>query len=276
MSRFSHVGAGVDPALADRPRHRIGDAARRIGVSTSALRLWERQGLVSPGRSQSGYRLYTDSDLERLRRIRRMRSEHLNAPGILRLMAPLGRSRQADERARQVDGSRLRTLRLERGLSLQDAAGRTGLSSSFLSALERNAAGASVSSLQRLTRTYGVTLLDLFAMPARGGRRVRPTERPALELDGVRIEQLAAGAAQLEPQLFCLTPGASSDGAYAHEGEEFLFVLDGAVTVWIGDDERYRLRAGDSLCFPSTLSHRWRNRAGGETRLLWINTPPTF
>jgi quercetin dioxygenase-like cupin family protein len=92
----------------------------------------------------------------------------------------------------------------------------------------------------------------------------------------VRIEQLARDATLLEPQLFVLSPEAASDGAYAHDGEEFIYVLEGSFTIWIGEGERHRLRAGDSLTFPSTLPHRWRNGAGGETRLLWINTPPTF
>ena len=49
------------------------------------------------------------------------------------------------------------------------------------------------------------------------------------------------------------------------------------MTVWVGETEAYRLtEAGDALTFPSTLPHRWRNDARGETRLLWINTPPTF
>ncbi len=92
----------------------------------------------------------------------------------------------------------------------------------------------------------------------------------------MRIEQLAVGTGQLEPQLFVLKAGATSDGAYAHAGEEFLFLLSGLLTVWIGDSERYQLSEGDALSFPSTLPHRWRNEASGETRLLWINTPPTF
>ena len=54
-------------------------------------------------------------------------------------------------------------------------------------------------------------------------------------------------------------------------------LLSGAVTVWVGDDETHQLTdAGDALTFPSTLPHRWRNDARGESRLLWINTPPTF
>jgi len=84
------------------------------------------------------------------------------------------------------------------------------------------------------------------------------------------------GATLLEPQLFHLAAGASSDGSYRHRGEEFLFVVDGALTIWVGEDERYTLRAGDALTFPSTLPHRWQNSSRQETRLLWINTPPTF
>ena len=83
-------------------------------------------------------------------------------------------------------------------------------------------------------------------------------------------------AAVLEPQLFRLARGASSEGSYHHAGEEFLYVIAGAVTIWVGQRERYRLHEGDSLTFPSTLPHRWRNHANRETCLLWINTPPTF
>ena len=259
-------------------RHQIGAAAAHVGVSTSVLRLWERQGLVRPLRSASGYRMYSDADLRRLRRIRRMRDDQVSAGGIRRLLrpaAPAAPGRTSRDGA--LDGGRIRSWRRGRGLSLRDAAQRAGLSASFLSALERNASGASVATLQRLTHAFGITLLDLFPHRSRSGRRVRPNQRQALTLGtGIRIEQLTRSAALLEPQLFVLGPGATSEGAYDHEGEEFIYVLDGAVTFWVGDDERYRLRTGDSLTSPSTLPHRWRTGAGGETRLLWINTPPTF
>ena len=268
-------GAAPGPGRVDAPHHRIGDAARQAGVSPSALRQWERQGLVRPTRSRAGYRLYSDADLEQLRRIRRMRDDRVNPPGIRRLLSTGAAENDAHSHS---SGGQLRALRRRRGLSLRAAAALTGLSPSFLSALERGAAGASVSSLKQLTGVYGVTVLDLFGAHAPPSRHVRPAQRPVLELEGrgVRIEQLALGARLLEPQLFVLAPGAGSDGSYTHAGEELLYVMSGALTVWVGEDERYRLRAGDSLCFPSTLSHRWRNRAGGETRLLWINTPPTF
>ena len=259
--------------------YRIGEVAQRVGVSSSALRLWERQGLIRPARSSGRYRLYSDADVERLREVRRLRAvEQLNAPGIRRVLrGSVNASPHAD---RQLDGRLLRRLRTDRGLSLRTASRRSGLSISFVSALERGVSGASVAALQRLMTAYGTTTLELFGAPDGGGQRmVRVGQRPVLRLGGseVRIEQLARAARQLEPQLFVLAPGATSDGAYAHDGEEFLYLLSGAVTVWVGETEAYHLtESGDALTFPSTLPHRWRNDARGETRLLWINTPPTF
>ena len=250
---------------------RIGEAAKSIGVSPSALRLWERQGLVRPSRTRGGYRLYGAADLEQLRHVRRLRRvERVNAPGIRRLL------RDRPQPAR-VGSDRLRALRRERGLSLREASRRSGLSVSFLSALERGTSGASLATIHRLATAYGSTLLDLFGARASDTRLVRPAERATLEVGvGVRIEQLARDAEQLEPQLFVLASGASSDGAYTHDGEEFLFVLAGALSLWVGDAEHYRLTTGDSIAFPSSLPHRWRNDASRETRVLWINTPPTF
>lgn len=169
-------------------------------------------------------------------------------------------------------------MRETRGFSLRDAAAATGLSVSFVSAVERGTTGTSLASLQRLTSAYGTTLGELFAQPRRPSRVVHATRRPIIELgdDAIRIEQLAASASLLEPQLFRLSPGASSEGSYHHAGEEFMYVIAGSVTVWVGDRERYRLDEGDALTFPSTMPHRWRNHASRETRLLWINTPPTF
>jgi DNA-binding transcriptional MerR regulator/quercetin dioxygenase-like cupin family protein len=260
--------------------YRIGEAAQRVGVSPSALRLWEREGLVCPKRTERSYRVYDDADVARLRSIRRLREvDRLNAAGIRRLLRD-GAS-GAPTRDRPLDGRHLRRLRADRGFSLREASRQTGLSVSFLSAIERGVSGASVATLQRLTAAYGTTLHALMGSDGEppGNRLVRAGERPMLRMGDaeIRIEHLARGAHMLEPQLFVLAEGASSDGAYAHEGEEFLYLLSGAVTVWVGEDETYELdRAGDALTFPSTLPHRWRNDARGESRLLWINTPPTF
>ena len=229
-------------------------------------------------RSRSRYRLYSDADLDHLRGVRRLRQvDRLNAPGIRRVLREAVAPTHPD---RRLDGRPLRRLRHQLGLSLREAAERSGLSVSFLSAVERGVSGASIASLQRLAAAYGTTLQDMLGAPGGPTDRLVPAAaRPVLRLGdrAVRIEQLSRGASALEPQLFVLAPGASSEGAYAHEGEEFLYLLSGALTVWVGEAETYSLGTpGDALTFPSILPHRWRNDALTETRLLWINTPPTF
>ena len=272
-----HVASSVRSRspLGPGAEYRIGRAAQMVGVSPSAIRQWERQGLLAPRRSGAGYRLYSDADVTTLRRIRAMRADQVNAPGIRRLLSAAAPTHAA--RDGYLDGQLLSQRRRALGLSLREAGRRARLSASFLSAVERNAATASVAAVQRLTHAYGTTVGELLARPSAVARRLRPADRPVVTLDhGVRIEQLALGCRQLEPQLFVLRPGATSEGAYTHDGEEFLYILDGALTVSLGNAEHYRLAAGDTLAFPSTIPHRWRNRADGETRLLWINTPPTF
>lgn len=282
---------------------RITDAAEHIGVSPSALRLWERQGLIAPSRSRGRYRLYTTADLARLRAIRRLRQvEGLNAPAIRRLLpvdgdgpppgvdprnASLAALRRAagpraagrpDATSDLAVAGRLRRLRGRRRLSLRVAAERTGLSASFISSVERGLTGVSLDALRRLTRAYGTTLGELFRDPGlEGGRLVRAGQRHILEVgNGVRIEDLSRAPTELEPQLFVLSPGATSEGYYAHPGEEFMYVLTGSISVWLDEREHYELGAGDALTFPSTVAHRFEALDDAETRVLWINTPPTF
>jgi DNA-binding transcriptional MerR regulator/mannose-6-phosphate isomerase-like protein (cupin superfamily) len=269
----------------------IGDAARLVGVSPSALRLWERQGLVAPGRTRGGERRYGPTEIARLRSIARMRRvEGLNAAAIRRLLAADGTvgddvdgggPRPADEppaAPRSPIPDRLRALRLARGLTLRAAASAAGLSVSFVSAVERGLTGASLSALKRLTSAYGSTLGELLDDGPAGAERLVPADRRRV-LDaghGVRIEDLAQAPSALESQLFVLAPGASSDGYYAHAGEEFMYLLSGSLAVWLDETEYYQLGPGDALTFPSSVSHRFAALGPIETRLIWVNTPPTF
>ena len=108
-------------------------------------------------------------------------------------------------------------------------------------------------------------------------RMVRARERKVLVPNpGVQMELLAFGKKVMEPHLFRIAPGADSGGSYSHEGEEFIYVLQGKIEVWIDEIENYVLEAGDSLYFESTHAHRWQSLSQKETLLLWVNTPATF
>jgi DNA-binding transcriptional MerR regulator/quercetin dioxygenase-like cupin family protein len=301
------AGAHLDP----RPpsEYSIGQAARLVGVSPSTLRLWEQEGLVRARRTDTRYRVFSPADIARLRLVRRLRQEDRLPTALIRTrldggattptragatssqvrLRPGGagsepdakaRSDQEPAPARDLDGVglRLRRARLRRRLSLRRLAQAAAVSPSHLSAIERGISAPSLATLQKLTANLDVNLVTLLGAGLRGQPLVRRGEGFVLRTGtpGVRIEHLGPNARTIEPQLFTVAPGAGSGGGYAHEGEEFLYVLEGRLELWLGAGERFEVRPGDALGFPSTRSHRWSNIGSVPAVVLWISTPPTF
>jgi DNA-binding transcriptional MerR regulator/mannose-6-phosphate isomerase-like protein (cupin superfamily) len=256
---------------------KIGDVARQVGVSPSVIRSWENLGLTRPTRTESKYRLYTADDLKLLKRARFLRKVRgLNAAAIVELLRREGRSRPAADGKAGAIGSHLRQLRVKRRLSLAQVASAIGISVGFLSALERSQMSGSVGTLRKLARFYKTNILDFFGANGASSRQVQPQQRKVLEAGpGVRMELLAWGNRVMEPHLFRVAPEAGSGDSYTHEGEEFLYVLRGTLVITL-EDEKYRLKAGDSFYFESATPHHWKNPGRTETWVLWVNTPPTF
>jgi DNA-binding transcriptional MerR regulator/quercetin dioxygenase-like cupin family protein len=251
--------------------------AHRLGISSSALRAWEALGLVSPQRTESRYRLFTESDVRLLQRaIFLRRARGLNPAAIVHVLKKQGIA-VAPADVRQSPGQRLRRLRLKRGLSLAQVASGTGVSVGFLSALERGQMHASVGTLRRIARFYKTNIMSLVETSGDAATLVRPAERKILETSHkVRMELLAWGNTAMEPHLFRVKPGGGSGESYTHEGEEFLHVMRGEFEIWLHNVGHYRLKAGDSLYFESSTPHRWKNPGRSESWILWVNTPPTF
>jgi DNA-binding transcriptional MerR regulator/quercetin dioxygenase-like cupin family protein len=257
---------------------KIGDVARRVGVSPSVLRSWERLGLVRPQRSGSQYRLYTPDDLRLLRRARFLRRVRgLNPRAIVHVLRTQGRLTAAAPVAPSPLGARLRRMRRERKLSLAKVARACGVSVGFVSAIERGEMTASVGTLRRLAKFYRQNILAMFEPTEGNPHRVQPKDRKVLEAGpGVRMELLAWGNAVMEPHLFRIAPGAGSGEAYLHEGEEFLHILQGRLDITLDGGTCYKLAQGDSFYFESSTPHRWVNSGKTESVVLWVNTPPTF
>jgi DNA-binding transcriptional MerR regulator/quercetin dioxygenase-like cupin family protein len=263
--------------LGRQPLLRISEVARRLAISSSALRAWEALGLVSPRRTESHYRMYTEADVRLLQRaIFLRRARGLNPAAIVHVLKKQGIvSAPAD--APQLPGQRFRRLRMRRKLSLAQVARATSVSVGFLSALERGQMRCSIATLRRIARFYKTNIISLFETNGDGQHLVRPSQRKILETSpNVRMELLAWGNTAMEPHLFRVKPGGGSGESYSHEGEEFLHVLRGEFELWLHNKGHYRLKAGDSLYFESSTPHRWKNPGRAEAWVLWVNTPPTF
>ncbi len=172
-------------------------------------------------------------------------------------------------------GTRLRDLRSGKGLSLSEAAERSGLSKGFLSRAERDQVSLSVASLMRLCQTLGIEVADLFQTPQ--GHLVRAADRQRLAFGGTGLTEF-----QLTPReeqriqvlLTLIEPGGGSgDEQYTLPVElEFLHVLSGDVTIAM-DRTTEVLGAGDSLLFPASVPHAFHNSGPAAASVLWVLSP---
>jgi DNA-binding transcriptional MerR regulator/quercetin dioxygenase-like cupin family protein len=260
----------------------IGEVSQAIGLAPQTLRLWERERLVRPRRTDRGYRVYTEPDVERLRRIKQLRKvEGLNFAAIRKQLGTADEVPQDNGFAGPPNamGERLRRLRTRAHKTLKEVSQATGLSISFISALERGGSGASIASLRRLAEAYGVTMRELFGADLeQSSPLVRSEDRPVMQWDnGVRFEEMASGEKVMDPSYtYIRVPaGAGSEGFYSHNGEEFVYVISGVLFVELKDHGTYRVAPGDTLYFPSTTQHRWW-AADEPVEAVYVNTPPTF
>jgi transcriptional regulator with XRE-family HTH domain len=255
-----------------------------VGISPSTLRSWEHHGLMRSSRNAAGWRRYNAGDVTRAREVHRLREvEGLAVHAIRRRLVgrqPRMRARAAVTAAPAAVsrlGSRLREKRTERRLSLRALAALAGVSPSLVSGVERGLVTPSVASLQKLSAALGTSVAGLLAVAAPAcrplGGELVPLDIP---ITGVRIDDLSGTAQLLEPQRFSVEPGHGSGGEYAHAGEEFLYVIEGMLSITLDGREQFDVDQGMSLCFESTRRHRWWNPGSVITRVLWINTPRSF
>src|SRR5690242_1506827 len=157
---------------------KIGDVARMVGVSPSAIRAWENLGLTRPQRTESKYRLYSADDVKLLKRARYLRRVRgLNAPAIVQLLKRDGLLKSSRSNGAGALGARLRKLRIKEGLGLAPVAKATGISVGFLSAIERSQMSASVGTLRKLAKYYRTNILDFFDAADSSSPLVSPHKR---------------------------------------------------------------------------------------------------
>lgn len=180
-------------------------------------------------------------------------------------------------------GQRLKKLRTERGVTLQDVSVATGLSISFLSLFENGKSGISLANLQKILKLFNSSIHDLIDA-AEDDRVVKYEEARAILSDSgdVKILSLVKKARdkKMWAGLFIMEPG-STIGEFQHEGEEFSHIIQGKAEVTLKDPEsgkveKYILTEGDTIYHPSSFLHTYVNLSKQKTIFLAAVTPPTF
>ena len=79
----------------------------------------------------------------------------------------------------------------------------------------------------------------------------------------------------MEPILVTIEPGGSTYPDNPHEGEEFGYVLEGTITVVIGE-ERHQVKKGESFYLECDKPPFLENNTGRQAKAIWISSPPSF
>lgn len=180
-------------------------------------------------------------------------------------------------------GEKIKKTRNEKGLSLRDLAAMVDLSASFLSQIEQGKASPSIENLKKIANSLDVRVSYLIEDDEvkKDTVLVRRGERDSIESidSNTKISLLTSPDIEknMEPIYYEIGPkGESGRESFQHPGEEFVFVLEGELEVYI-NDRKYDLDEGDSLYFKSNQKHRFLNPSTrNTTRVLWVVTPPTF
>ena len=172
-------------------------------------------------------------------------------------------------------GPKIRQLRRQKNLSLQQLSDRSGLSTAAIHKIERSGMTPTVATLMKLAaalnRPVAYFIDEEESPPA---VLIRSDERKRLFTvrDGLDLAAVSGpvGRFFMEAAVTTLEPGAcSGDKPLEHPGEELVFTLDGMLSFEVAGEE-YMLRRGDALHFRTDRPHRWQNSGRRPARALWM------
>ena len=190
----------------------------------------------------------------------------------------LKNTRESDTSDNAGLGARLRKLRKTRRMTLQAVADKAGLTTGFISQVERDIAAPSLSSLMSIAEALDAHVTDFLKSPRNDRETTHGSHRERYAVPGGtnQYERLSTRfpGSQLSAVLLHEPPGHRSE-AISHRGEELYFVLAGEITVSV-DGTQSVLREGDSIHFDSNRTHFTWNHSDRPATFIVCNTMDVF
>lgn len=174
-------------------------------------------------------------------------------------------------------GSKLKELRVLKGLTQEELADRAELSKGFISQLERELTSPSIATLMDILQCLGTTIGDFFnESPDEQVVFGKQDYFEKIDTDlNNEIKWIIPNAQKhvMEPILLTLKADGSTCPDHPHEGEEFGYVLQGSVSIHIGS-KTFKAKKGESFYFIPDKKHYLTSKSGAS--ILWVSSPPSF
>lgn len=176
-------------------------------------------------------------------------------------------------------GEKVKCLRIQNSLTQEELANRSDLTKGFISQLERDLTSPSIATLVDILDGLGTNLKDFFNESQ--NEKVVFTSKDVIETENeelrYKLKWLIPNAQknEMEPIVVEIAVNGKTKEDYPHEGEEFGYVLDGKVSLYIGE-KVFDVNKGESFYFKPSECHYIENIDKTKARVLWVSTPPSF
>jgi len=191
------------------------------------------------------------------------------------------------EEKNQVDriilklGEKIKTLRIEKGWSLQDLAEKSGISAAGIHKIESNGIIPTITTMMKIADALGKKVSffieeegekeDAVFVPARSREAIFTFKR-GLDLQGISAKKY--GDFIMTAAYSVVEVGASSGRKpMTHRGEELVYCLQGKMEFRV-KGKTYVLNPGDSLHFRTHVEHSWKNIGDIQAKLIWVLAVP--
>jgi transcriptional regulator with XRE-family HTH domain len=171
----------------------------------------------------------------------------------------------------------IKKIRLENNLSQENLAELSGLTKGYISKIEKSDTAPPLSTLSKIATALNVDItmltaeelelpedMDLCIVRKGEGKKISNAT-----LEGYHYEALAHKKIGKNMEPFFLMPAFDEKAVFMHEGEEFMYVLQG-VHEFIYKDKRYILNEGDSIYFDSRIPHTGRSVGKKRAKILAV------
>jgi len=168
-------------------------------------------------------------------------------------------------------GRRIRSLREEKGLSLEDLSRDTGYAVSLLEEVEDGRVAPPVALVLQIGRTFKIDIEQLQGVQVREASKKR-TKSHKKRVASYAYVPLTHPGEEKHLRAYRVTVDAATEHKgveYHHEGEEFIYVLDGGLTIQVGQNTT-TLKKGGSIHFNSSLHHKLSNPTKEKAELLVV------
>jgi XRE family transcriptional regulator, regulator of sulfur utilization len=161
-------------------------------------------------------------------------------------------------------GETLKRIRKEKQYTLKMLASQTGVSISFLSQVERGKSNVTLDSLKKISDALGVNPSIFFNTNNEELNEIR-SQFHYLDLSDGSI------GASYVPILVTLKAGENEGNALSHEGHEFIFVVEGELTVII-EEQEFVIKENESKMFDARKIHYWYNYRDKPVKFLLVSS----